>query len=246
MFVTLWMLAARAEEPAPAPAPTETAAPAASEADLERAMQLYKNGAALYDEGLYDQAIEAFQASYDLSHNPKLLFNIANAQERNGDLQASYDTLNRYRVYADETEKDTLERRLRSLERRIDEQQAASPVPAPAPAPAPMPAPAPAPVPTTITRPNTAKWVLLGTGAVVAGAFGTTAGITYVNGKTFVEDGDDEAYAGARMLNNLSVPLAGVGAGLAVLSFALPAKQTITVTAGPTAAGGGAVVAGSF
>ncbi|MCA9493560.1 MAG: hypothetical protein KC621_26695 [Myxococcales bacterium] len=246
MFVTLWMLAARAEEPAEAPPPAEAPAPApVSEADLDRAMQLYKNGAALYEEGLYDQAIEAFQAAYDLSDNPKLLFNIANAQERNGDLQASYDTLNRYRVYADETEKETLERRLRSLERRIDEQAAAAPVPAPAPAPVPAPAPAPA-MPTTITRPNAAKWVLLGTGAVVAGAFGTTAGVTYASGKAFIEDGDDESYAGARTLNNLSVPLAGVGAGLAVLSFALPAKQTITVTAGPTAAGGGAVVAGSF
>ncbi len=237
MMLLLWLTtSASAAEPEAADLP-----PPAEDPVLAEAKRLYQNGARHYEEGMYDQAIEAFFAAWELSKNPKLLFNVANAQERNGDLQASYDTLNRYRVYADEGEEETLDRRLRSLERRLD---AASSAPTPPPAPAVPPpgqAPAVAPAP-AVVRPNPTKWVLLGTGAGAAVAFGASAGLSYASGRARAEEGDEAGYGSARALNNVSVPLAGVGAGLALLSLALPSQRTLGVSGGV----GSAVVVGRF
>jgi len=62
--------------------------PAAAQksADDERARELYDNGAILYEEGRYEDAIAAWKAAYDLSPKPLLLFNVANAYERIGGL----------------------------------------------------------------------------------------------------------------------------------------------------------------
>jgi tetratricopeptide (TPR) repeat protein len=93
----------------------------ASEADDERARELYENGRMLFEEGLYDDAIAAWQAAWELSERPLLLFNIASAQEMLGELEAAVDTLNRYRAFAPADERVTLERRIRNLEARIAE-----------------------------------------------------------------------------------------------------------------------------
>lgn len=93
-----------------------------------RARQFYDNGALLYEEGRYEDAILAFQEAYNLSQRPALLFNIANAQERAGQWGKAMDTLGKYRVYAPEDERETLDRRIRNIERRIDELKAAQPM----------------------------------------------------------------------------------------------------------------------
>ena len=103
----------------------------------QRARDLFENGKRLYDEGLYDDAVAAWEAAYNLSPDKHLLlYNIANAYERLGRYQEALDNLNRYRALAPAEERETLERRMRNIERRLKEQQAATAEATPAPAPA--------------------------------------------------------------------------------------------------------------
>jgi len=97
--------------------------------DLVRAQELYENGARLYDEGLYEEAIAAFEAAYTLSKLPELYYNIANAYERLAKWQEALDALNKYRAFAPTDERETLDRRMRNLERRINEMLATAPPP---------------------------------------------------------------------------------------------------------------------
>lgn len=246
------------EPPAPAPeASTATRAP--SDADLEQAKLLYKNGATLYEEGLYDQAIQAFRESYELSKKPQLLFNIANAQERKGDLQAALDSLNTYRIYATPEQQETIDRRMRALERRIEEQKASGGT-APAPAPE-ADAPGfvllslddepvartagagdPPPGGATAGQPNQAKWIVFASGAALTTGFGTTAAVTYASGRNFAEQGDREAYENVQTINNVSVTLAALGAGLSVIGLVMPAERPVSLT--PTL--NGAALGGRF
>lgn len=96
----------------------------ASEEDDARARQLYRNGERLYEEGLYEEAIAAWERAYDLSSRAELLYNIANALERIGRWEEALDRLNQYRAFADADEQEVLERRMRSIERRIEEKEA--------------------------------------------------------------------------------------------------------------------------
>jgi len=86
-----------------------------------RAKELYDNGAQLYEEGRYEDAIAAWQEAYRLSEKPLLLFNIANALERIGRYTEALESLNRYRAFARPDERDTLERRIANLEKRVAE-----------------------------------------------------------------------------------------------------------------------------
>jgi len=104
----------------------------AGEGEDVRARELFQNGAILYDEGRYEEAVLAFEEAYRLSGRPALLFNIANALERLGRWQEALDVLSRYRAYATAEERETLDRRIVNLERRIAE-AAASPSPPPPP-----------------------------------------------------------------------------------------------------------------
>jgi len=87
-----------------------------------RAKELYQNGALLYEEGRYEDAIVAWEEAYRLSERPALLFNIANAQERVGRWREALDTLNRYRAYANASQREQLDRRIANLERRLRDQ----------------------------------------------------------------------------------------------------------------------------
>lgn len=86
-----------------------------------RAKELYQNGAILYEEGRYEDAVVAWDEAYRLSQRPALLYNIANAQERLGLWQEALDTLNRYRAYAGAGQRDSLDRRIANLERRLSD-----------------------------------------------------------------------------------------------------------------------------
>ncbi len=92
--------------------------------DDSRARELYENGAILYEEGRYEDAIEAWQEAYRISKKPLLLFNIANAQERVGAWRDALESLNRYRAFAPADERDVLDRRMKNIERRVNEQEA--------------------------------------------------------------------------------------------------------------------------
>lgn len=105
----------------------------AGEGEDVRARELFQNGAILYDEGRYEEAVLAFEEAYRLSGRPALLFNIANALERLGRWQEALDVLSRYRAYAKAEERETLDRRIVNLERRIAEAAASPPPPTPTP-----------------------------------------------------------------------------------------------------------------
>lgn len=106
-----------------------------------RGRELYENGALLYEEGRYEDAIVAWEAAYALTQRPGFLFNIANAYERLADYDQAIDVLGRYRALARADERETLDRRIRNLEERLAEQSARAPVGAQVPVPAPSDSP---------------------------------------------------------------------------------------------------------
>ncbi|MEM9190017.1 MAG: tetratricopeptide repeat protein [Myxococcota bacterium] len=92
-----------------------------AQSDDERARELYLRGDRLYAEGLYEEAVAAFDEAHALTGRPLLLFNLANAHERLGNLEEAISLLRRYAPDAPEYEHDTIARRIRNLERRIEE-----------------------------------------------------------------------------------------------------------------------------
>lgn len=90
----------------------------------QQARVLYQNGTDLFDEGRYADAIAAWEMAYVLSPRPLLLVNMASAFERLGDNVAALDKLYRYKAFAPPDERSTIERRIRSLEARMDEDRA--------------------------------------------------------------------------------------------------------------------------
>jgi tetratricopeptide (TPR) repeat protein len=102
--------------PADNAVPTPPAHP--SEADQERAKEIFDNGYKLFQEGSYDGAISAFRAAYSMSGDPTLLYNIALACERAGEYDLALDYLQAYRVYAPPEEWDKLAEKAESFRKR--------------------------------------------------------------------------------------------------------------------------------
>jgi tetratricopeptide (TPR) repeat protein len=97
-----------------------TAAPAWAQTATDQARVEFKRGAEAYQEARYEDAIEAFTRAYELDAKPTLLYNIAQAYERLGDVPSA---LRAYRDFlrADSPEQDRklVETRIRNLERRL-------------------------------------------------------------------------------------------------------------------------------
>lgn len=85
-----------------------------------RARELYDNGTTLYEEGLYDDAIAAFQEAYRISGMHRLLLHVANCHERAGRWEHAIAVLNRYRAYAAPDERERLKVRIAENRRRIE------------------------------------------------------------------------------------------------------------------------------
>lgn len=156
-------------------APALAGAPS-TPAEIEaRGIELFENGAILYDEGRYEDAILAWQEGYRISQRPGFLYNIANAQERLGDYAAAIDTLGRYRALARTDERETLDRRIRNLEERL----ASAPRPAPnGPSAGGPPPPAGGRPPRADPRGPSAR-PLVGGSLVALGAVGLTSGTVF-------------------------------------------------------------------
>lgn len=116
-LLLLWLAAAAHAQNLP-PAPDPSSVPAADDA---RARELFENGSLLYDEGRYEDAIAAWKEAWRLSGRSLLLFNMANATERLGRYDEAMDLLSRYRAFAPAEERETLDRRIRNIERRLVE-----------------------------------------------------------------------------------------------------------------------------
>jgi len=103
-----------------------------AESQGARAREVYENGTALYEEGLYEDAIAAFQESYRLAGLHPLLLNIANCYERLGRYPDAIAVLNRYRAFAEPQEREKIRTRIAEATRRM--KAAPGYVPGPIPA----------------------------------------------------------------------------------------------------------------
>lgn len=122
-----------------------------AQSEDERARLLFDNGHQLYMEGRYEDALAAWTEAYALSQRPLILFNMANAYERNGQLKEAVSVLNRYRAYAQPDEQEVILRRIKNMEER--QAQVA-------------PLVVPTPEPTRLTPFPTAEVMFVSTGAV--------------------------------------------------------------------------------
>lgn len=150
--------------------PATGSTPTAADDDMLRARQRFEQGVIAYEEGQFEEAIVAWHEAYELSEAPLLLFNIANAHERLGDLEQALAYLRRYREHADAEEREILQRRMANMERRLEEQRQAAAAAAAQPAAEPAPTPAPQPA---VAAPAEAERAGIGTKGVLQIAFGT-------------------------------------------------------------------------
>lgn len=105
--------------------PSEALADDPSDVDIAEAERLFKQGEDRYGRGDYAGAIGAFERSYQLSKEPLLFWNLANAHERLGHLEKALDYYRRWRAVAPAEEHDLIDQRIENLERRIEAAKAA-------------------------------------------------------------------------------------------------------------------------
>ena len=70
-------------------------------------------------QGRYEEALVAFEQSYDLSGRPLLLYNMANVHERSGDFDGVLLKLEAYLPHATDQERPRLRSRIESLRDRV-------------------------------------------------------------------------------------------------------------------------------
>jgi tetratricopeptide (TPR) repeat protein len=86
----------------------------------EQARQHYQKGKQHFDLGKWDEAIAEFEEAYRLHNDPTLLFNLAQAHRRKGDLQRALDLYKNYIIENPESPKrDEIEKRIQRLEKEI-------------------------------------------------------------------------------------------------------------------------------
>lgn len=252
LLLTLWLAQASAAEPSLLPeGPRAGATPSAS--DDARARELYENGALLYDEGRYEDAVAAWTEAYRLSGRPLLLFNMANASERLGRYEEAMALLSRYRAFAPAEERETLDRRIRNIEARLTEQESAR-------AAEPIPPPSVSTARTTRRGVRVAPIVLGGVGVAAIGtgtAFGlratdareaAAADCVDVGGIVRCGEAAGPALANDRRSSLVADLCFGAGAlslAGAVVTAVLPGRST-TVSGGVGPRGGWLTVGGAF
>jgi len=79
----------------------------------------FDEGAALYTQGSYQEAILAWEKAYELSEEPLIFENMANAYERLGQLKKAREHLALWREAASAAERPLLDKRLANLDGRI-------------------------------------------------------------------------------------------------------------------------------
>lgn len=92
----------------------------------QRAKALNEEGSRLYEQGLYEEAVQAFKIAYSLSRRPLLLYNMAQAMERIGQWDQALAALEDYHLDAEDAELPALESRIAQLKARIAERDAAA------------------------------------------------------------------------------------------------------------------------
>ena len=106
-------------EPDASEAPPEQPADQSLDPDEERARRLFLLGDDLYMQGRYDEALVAFEESYELSGRPLLLYNMANVHERTGEFDEALLKLEAYLPHSTDEERPRLRTRIESLRDRV-------------------------------------------------------------------------------------------------------------------------------
>lgn len=206
----------------------------------ELARRHFESGVAYLQESDYENALKAFEKSYELSKRPDLLLNIATVHERKGDFKSAVASLKKYlEVAPDGEQRATVEARIANLEKRVQEGGSEAPKPGPSETPGSAPAPGPTPAGKPDDKPveqksNVPAYVLLGIGGVTAaGAIltGVLANGEYNDAKDTCSPSctDDEVSAGktlaltSTILTGVAVVSASIGAVL--LFTGKPASQ---------------------
>ena len=171
------------------------------EAQQREARAHYEEGLSRYNLGEFDAAIVEFKAAYTISHAPRLLFNIAQAQRLRKDyVQALYSYTTYLRLVPDAPNRVDVVARIAELSRLLTEKELPVEPPTPAVSPPPSPAPEvlappelpPSPAPVAVPAPTLERgppadcrharreiWagvsLLVGGAVLVAAAAGCTA-----------------------------------------------------------------------
>ena len=110
--------AAQGKKPPPAKEPPK-------DPKIVEAKKLFDDGSAAYTDGRYEDAIKAWEKSYELSGKPLIFESIASAYERLGDKKKAREYLAKWREAAPKEEHDQLDARIKNLDARIAAEGAA-------------------------------------------------------------------------------------------------------------------------
>ena len=99
--------------------PSKKPPPAKTDPNRSEAKRLFDEGAEHYTRGSYEDAITAWEKSYELSKKPLIFESIANAYERLGQPKKAREYLARWRAVAPDDEHELLDARLAKLDERI-------------------------------------------------------------------------------------------------------------------------------
>jgi tetratricopeptide (TPR) repeat protein len=219
----------------------------------ELARRHFDSGTAYLEESDYENALKAFQKSYDLSKRPAILLNIATVQERRGDLKAAIAALDGYlQAEPNGEHAETTRLRIQNLTKRLEAE--AQPVPAPPPAPPPPPPPPepPAPAPAKAPAPASGKSKLPafiafgigGAGAVTAVVTGILANSEYRNAEDECSPrcSDEQVATGKTLawVSTIATGVAVVGAGVGITLFLTSSGDGAAATAPTIRVGFGA------
>jgi tetratricopeptide (TPR) repeat protein len=246
------------------------AAQESPKATMMKARVQYFAAEAAYKAGEWDKAIAGYQAAFDLSKRPLLLYNVAQAWRRKAETTgASEDRRQALAAYERYVDADPSGKAAGDARARIDElRRASEPPPAPIPEPKPEPQPAPpaavvpeaAPAPMVDDANPSRTWRIAGitTGAVgvvlVAGGvyFGLQAKSksdeldALQRGDMWNQDLYDSGKAAERnMYIFFSAGAAAIVTG-AVFYFVVGKAPPVETAIVPTTGGAGLVVWGSF
>jgi tetratricopeptide (TPR) repeat protein len=199
------------------------------------AQELYRQAVAEYNLGEYEPAIEKFKASYKLSQQPLLLFDIAQAYRLQGagscrNAQQFYRTY--LRVQPAAPNRAQVEQWLRELEpcaqqEPVVEPPTPTPTTTPPPSRSPVHAPAavhPVPPPPHSEPSHTLRWTLIGGGVVVLAAGGGVLAWTahdYDAAKTSCYPHCNSTRDSLQLHADVSYALLGLGGALAATGVVL-------------------------
>lgn len=216
-------------------------AAAVAQTDLEtdtEARGLFEAGRAAFGHARYDEALQYFRRSYELSHRPDLLFNIGQTADRMRRDAEALDAFTRYLdTVPDAANRAEVETRVRYLREALSHDAPATPIEpesvATTPEPGPTPdtagdvaasepaASEPAATPPPAASADPTPWVLVGTGAALAIASIVMLGVSASDLGAVTTPHVEETFPAANARQDQGEVLLGVGVAGAVLATGL-------------------------